>query len=66
MSPYPHLFSEWQIRNTTVKNRVVFPPTCPSFVSDPCNALFTDMATAYYREPRLTNTGAPSGTRAVS
>jgi 2,4-dienoyl-CoA reductase-like NADH-dependent reductase (Old Yellow Enzyme family)/thioredoxin reductase len=50
MAPYPNLFSEWQIRNTTIKNRVVFPPTCPSFVSDPWNALFTDMATAYYRE----------------
>src|SRR5919108_7883 len=50
MAPYPHLFSEWQIRNTTIKNRVVFPPTCPSFVSDPWDALFTDMATAYYRE----------------
>ena len=50
MAAYPHLFSEWQIRETTIKNRVVFPPTCPSWVSDPWNGLFTDMATAYYRE----------------
>ena len=50
MAAYPRLFSEWQIRETTIKNRVVFPPTCPSWVSDPWNGLFTDMATAYYRE----------------
>ena len=50
MTEYPHLFSEWQIRNTTIKNRVVFPPTCPTWVSDPWNGLFTDMATAYYEE----------------
>lgn len=50
MAAYPRLFSEWQIRNTTIKNRVVFPPTCPSWVSDPWNGLFTDMATHYYRE----------------
>ncbi len=50
MTQYPHLFSEWQIRNTTIKNRVVFPPTCPTWVSDPWNGLFTEMATAYYAE----------------
>ena len=50
MSAYPLLFSEWKIRNTTIKNRVVFPPTCPSWISDPWNAVFTDMATAYYEE----------------
>ncbi len=50
MSRYPRLFSNWTIRNTTIKNRVVFPPTCPSWVSDPWNGLFTDMATAYYEE----------------
>jgi len=47
---YPRLFSPWRIRNTEVKNRVVFPPTCPTWVSDPWNGLFTDMATAYYEE----------------
>jgi 2,4-dienoyl-CoA reductase-like NADH-dependent reductase (Old Yellow Enzyme family) len=50
MTAYPHLFSEWKIRNTLIKNRVVFPPTCPSWVSDPWNAVFTDQAVAYYRE----------------
>lgn len=47
---YPHLFSEWKIRNTPIKNRVIFPPTCPSWITDPWNAVFTDMATAYYEE----------------
>ncbi len=50
MTPYPRLFSEWQLRSTVVKNRVVFPPTCPTWVSDPWSGLFTDMATAYYAE----------------
>jgi 2,4-dienoyl-CoA reductase-like NADH-dependent reductase (Old Yellow Enzyme family) len=50
MATYPRLFSEWKIRNTTIKNRVVFPPTCPSWVADPWNGLFIDMATHYYRE----------------
>ena len=50
MSAYPHLFSEWRIRNTTLKNRVVFPPTCPTWVSDPWNGLFTEQATRYYAE----------------
>jgi 2,4-dienoyl-CoA reductase-like NADH-dependent reductase (Old Yellow Enzyme family) len=50
MSSYPHLFSEWQIRNARIKNRVVFPPTCPTWVSDPWSGVFTDMATAYYAE----------------
>ena len=50
MTPYPHLFSEWQIRKTRIKNRVVFPPTCPTWVADPLNATFTDMAPAYYEE----------------
>jgi 2,4-dienoyl-CoA reductase-like NADH-dependent reductase (Old Yellow Enzyme family) len=50
MTAYPHLFSEWQIRNTTIKNRIVFPPTCPTWVSDPWNGLFTEQATRYYAE----------------
>jgi len=50
MTAYPHLFSEWQIRNTTLKNRVVFPPTCPTWVSAPWNGLFTEQATKYYAE----------------
>jgi hypothetical protein len=40
MSAYPHLFSEWQIRNTTMKNRGVFQPPCPTWVCDPWNGLF--------------------------
>lgn len=47
---YPHLFSPWKIRRTEIKNRIVFPPTCPSWVSDPWRALFTDAAVAYYEE----------------
>ena len=50
MTAYPNLFSEWRLRNAQIKNRVVFPPTCPSWVSDPWNGLFTDQAVAYYAE----------------
>jgi 2,4-dienoyl-CoA reductase-like NADH-dependent reductase (Old Yellow Enzyme family) len=50
MTAYPRLFSEWQIRHTTIKNRVVFPPTCPTWVSDPWSGIFTDMAMSYYAE----------------
>src|SRR5438105_4683669 len=49
-SRYPHLFSEWQIRNTTVSNRIVFAPTCPTWVADPYEGIFTDQAVAYYEE----------------
>jgi len=47
---YPNLFSPWRLRDTPIKNRIVFPPTCPSWVSDPFTGRFTDMATAYYGE----------------
>lgn len=47
---YPRLFSPMRIRNTDVKNRIVFPPTCPSWVASPQKAELTDMATAYYEE----------------
>ena len=57
MSDYPNLFSEWHIRNCKIKNRVVFPPTCPTWVSDPWNGLFTDMATNYYEERAKGNVG---------
>jgi len=50
MTPYPHLFSELKIRNTTLKNRIVFPPTCPSWVGDPRSAKFIDLGPAYYEE----------------
>ena len=44
---YPWLFSPWRIRRTRIPNRVVFPPTCPTWVRD---GVLTDMATEYYRE----------------
>ena len=47
---YPRLFSEWQIRYTTVPNRIVFAPTCPTWVADPYEGVFTDQAVAYYEE----------------
>ena len=50
MTPYPHLFSEWQLRHTTMSNRIVFAPTCPTWVADPTEGIFTDQAVAYYEE----------------
>jgi 2,4-dienoyl-CoA reductase-like NADH-dependent reductase (Old Yellow Enzyme family) len=50
MTAYPRLLSEWRLRNTTLKNRVVFPPTCPSWVNNPQSASFIELATAYYEE----------------
>src|SRR5713101_6473216 len=47
---YPRLFSPWQVRNTTVPNRIVFAPTCPTWVADPYEGVFTDQAVAYYEE----------------
>ncbi len=50
MNAYPHLFSEWRIRSTVIANRVVFAPTCPTWVADPHEGVFTDQAVAYYEE----------------
>ena len=47
---YPRLFSPWSLRNHEMKNRVVFPPTCPTWVDNPWDGIFTDMAVDYYRE----------------
>jgi 2,4-dienoyl-CoA reductase-like NADH-dependent reductase (Old Yellow Enzyme family)/thioredoxin reductase len=47
---YPLLFSEWKIRSTPIANRVVFAPTCPTWVADPYEGIFTDQAVAYYEE----------------
>lgn len=47
---YPRLFGEWTLRNTTIRNRVVFPPTCATWVTDGLNGVFTDMAVDYYAE----------------
>jgi 2,4-dienoyl-CoA reductase-like NADH-dependent reductase (Old Yellow Enzyme family)/thioredoxin reductase len=49
-SPYPRLFSEWQVRNTTISNRVAFAPTCPVWVRSPYEGSFTEQAVAYYEE----------------
>jgi 2,4-dienoyl-CoA reductase-like NADH-dependent reductase (Old Yellow Enzyme family)/thioredoxin reductase len=54
---YPRLFSPWQIRNTTVPNRVAFAPTCPVWVRSPYEAAFTDQAVAYYEERAKGGTG---------
>lgn len=50
MSNYPNLFSKWNLRNTEIRNKVVFPPTCPTWVADPWSGVFTDMAVDYYAE----------------
>lgn len=50
MRRFPRLFSELQLRGHTLKNRIVFPPTCPSWVSSPQSARFNDLAAPYYAE----------------
>lgn len=47
---YPKLFGAWRLRNTPIRNRVVFPPTCATWVTDGLNGVFTDMAVDYYAE----------------
>ncbi|MTD58518.1 oxidoreductase [Amycolatopsis pithecellobii] len=47
---YPTLLSPWSIRGHELRNRVVFPPTCPTWVDNPWSGRFTDQAVAYYRE----------------
>lgn len=47
---YPRLFSPWTLRNTPLRNRIVFPPTCATWVTDGLNGVFTDMAVDYYAE----------------
>lgn len=47
---FPRLFSELPLRGHVVKNRVVFPPTCPSWIGDPQSARFNDLAAPYYEE----------------
>jgi 2,4-dienoyl-CoA reductase-like NADH-dependent reductase (Old Yellow Enzyme family)/thioredoxin reductase len=49
-TPYPNLLSEWQIRQTTLRNRVMFAPACPTWVRSPYEGRFTDQAVAYYEE----------------
>ena len=49
-SAYPLLFAEWKLRNTLIPNRLVFAPTCPTWVANPVEGVFTDQAVAYYEE----------------
>jgi len=44
---YPRLFSPWMLRNQEIKNRIIFPPTCPTWTE---GGVLTEMATAYYEE----------------
>ena len=47
---YPHLFSEWQLRNTTIENRIVVRAHLPDVGLRPVEGLFSDQAVAYYEE----------------
>jgi 2,4-dienoyl-CoA reductase-like NADH-dependent reductase (Old Yellow Enzyme family) len=47
---YPRLFTPWEMRGATIKNKIVYSPTCPTWVGDPFNGIFTDIATEYYAE----------------
>ncbi len=47
---YPRLFSEWTLRRTSIPNRIVFAPTCPTWVANPVDGVFTEQAVAYYEE----------------
>lgn len=47
---YPTLFSELTLRNATLRNRVAFAPTCPTWVDNPYEGRFTEQAVAYYEE----------------
>jgi 2,4-dienoyl-CoA reductase-like NADH-dependent reductase (Old Yellow Enzyme family) len=55
--PYPHLFSPWRVRHTTIANRVIFGPVCPTWVRSPHEGVFTDQAVAYYEERARTGIG---------
>ena len=54
---YRHLFSPLRIRNTTLPNRVVFGPVCPTWVRSPHEGIFTEQAVAYYEERAKTGLG---------
>jgi 2,4-dienoyl-CoA reductase-like NADH-dependent reductase (Old Yellow Enzyme family) len=54
---YRHLFSPLRIRNTTLPNRVVFAPVCPTWVRSPHEGIFTEQAVAYYEERAKTGLG---------
>src|SRR5579863_5707152 len=54
---YRHLLSPLRIRNTTLPNRVVFGPVCPTWVRSPHEGIFTEQAVAYYDERAKTGLG---------
>jgi 2,4-dienoyl-CoA reductase-like NADH-dependent reductase (Old Yellow Enzyme family)/pyruvate/2-oxoglutarate dehydrogenase complex dihydrolipoamide dehydrogenase (E3) component len=54
---YRHLFSPLRIRNTTLANRVIFAPVCPTWVRSPHEGIFTEQAVAYYEERAETGLG---------
>jgi len=54
---YRHLFSPLRIRHTTLPNRVVFGPVCPTWVRSPHEGIFTEQAVAYYEERAKTGLG---------
>ena len=54
---YRHLLSPLRIRNTTLPNRVVFAPVCPTWVRSPHEGIFTEQAVAYYEERAKTGLG---------
>jgi len=56
-NPYPRLLSPWRVRHTTIANRVVFGPVCPTWVRSPHEGVFTEQAVAYYEERARTGLG---------
>ncbi len=54
---YTHLLSPLRIRHTTIPNRVVFAPVCPTWVRNPHEGIFTEQAVAYYEERAKTGLG---------
>ena len=52
-----HLLSPLRIRNTTLPNRVIFGPVCPTWVRSPHEGIFTEQAVAYYEERAKTGLG---------
>ena len=57
IGPYRHLFSPLKIRNTTLPNRAIFGPVCPTWVRSPHEGIFTEQAVAYYEERAKTGLG---------
>ncbi len=47
---FPNVFSEWKLRNQTIKNRLVMPPLCATWVNNGLEGVFQDIAVDYYRE----------------